>query len=45
MKLGDILFWLVLAIIATFYLLKGNNMHKQIEDKKLQKIEQKQQKD
>ena len=40
MKRGDMIFWGVLAAIASFYLLKGNDMYKErfemLEAKKMQ---------
>ena len=32
MKKSDIFFWGVLAVIALFYLLKGNDMHREYYD-------------
>ena len=29
MKISGIVFWVVMALIAVFYVVKGNDMHKQ----------------
>lgn len=36
MKLTEVLFWLTMAAIATFYVVKGNDMHaKRAEEMKI----------
>jgi hypothetical protein len=37
----DLIFWGVLAAIAAFYLLKGNDMHREVWEYRKAKLEQK----
>ncbi len=36
----DFLFWTALILIALFYIFKGNDMHKQIDAKRAQNMQQ-----
>lgn len=40
-KSTEILFWVFLAVVAVFYIMKGNDMHKQREEMIKEKFSQK----